>query len=64
MPRYRAYLIDQDDRVTSYQTIDAGSDEEALRAAKPLADGHDVEVGLLDRQIGKLSQRTGHSRDD
>ena len=59
MPRYRAYLIDQDDRVTSYQ-IDAGSDEEALKAAEPLADGHDVEVWLLDRQIGKLSQRTGH----
>ena len=54
MPIYRAYLIDKDDRVTSYQPIEAPSDEEALRAAVQLVDGHDVEVWDLDRRVGLL----------
>lgn len=39
MPTYRAYMIDGDDRVTSYKPIDAGTDAEALRAACQFADG-------------------------
>jgi hypothetical protein len=54
MPTYRAYLINQDDRVASYRAIEADSDDEALRAARQFADGGDVEVWLLDRRIGRV----------
>ena len=56
MPTYRAYLIDEDNRVASYRAIEAATDEEALEAAKQLIDGHDVEVWLLDREIGRLKR--------
>lgn len=56
MPTYRAYLIDENDRVTSYRPIDADSDAEALQAARPLVDGCDVEVWQLDRRIGRLER--------
>ena len=57
MPRYRAYLIETDNRVHSYRAVDAESDEEALEAAKRLVDGHDVEVWLLDRMVGRLNRQ-------
>lgn len=56
MPRYRAYLIETDNRVHSYKPVDAESDEEALEAAKRLVDGHDVEVWFLDRMVGRLNK--------
>ncbi len=56
MPTYRAYLIDDENRVASYRAIEAATDEEALEAAKQLVDGHDVEVWLLDREIGRLKR--------
>jgi hypothetical protein len=56
MPTYRAYLIDSENRVQSFQPIEAESDAKALEAAKRLVDGHDVEVWLLDRKVGRLSK--------
>jgi hypothetical protein len=56
MPTYRAYLIDGDDRVASYKPIDAETDAEALKAARQLVDGFDVEVWQLDRKIGRLGR--------
>ena len=56
MPTYRAYLIDRNDRVASYRPVDAGSDAEALQAARQYVDGCDVEVWLLDRMIGRLER--------
>jgi hypothetical protein len=57
MPIYRAYLIDKDDRVQSFKPVDADGDDEALTAAQQFVDGHDVEVWLLDRMVGRLSKR-------
>ncbi len=57
MARYRAYLIEKDNRVHSYKPIDADSDEEALKAARRLVDGHDVEVWSLDRMVGRLNKQ-------
>jgi hypothetical protein len=54
MPSYRAYLINGENRVTSYRPIDADTDEEALKAAQQFADGCDVEVWHLGRKIGRL----------
>ena len=56
MPTYRAYLIGEDNCVTSYRAIEAATDEEALQSAKQFVDGHDVEVWLLDREIGRLNR--------
>lgn len=55
MPTYRAYLIDGNNRVTSYKPIDAATDSEALQAARQLVDGCDVEVWDRDRKIGRVS---------
>jgi hypothetical protein len=57
MPMYRAYFIDEDDRVESFKPVEADSDEEALAVATQLVDGHDVEVWLLDRMVARLSKR-------
>ncbi len=54
MPTYRGYLINVDNRVASYRPLEAATDEEALETAKHLVDGHDVEVWLLDREVGRL----------
>jgi hypothetical protein len=54
MPTYRAYLIDADNRVSSYRPIEADTDAAALQAARLLAESCDVEVWDLDRKIGRL----------
>jgi hypothetical protein len=56
MPTYRAYLIDDDNRVASFKPIEAETDAEALRAARQFVDGCDVEVWHLDRKIGRLTR--------
>jgi hypothetical protein len=56
MPTYRAYLINEDNRVASCKPVDADTDAEALTAGRPFADGCDVEVWLLDRKIGRLER--------
>ncbi len=57
MAIYRAYFIDQNDRVISFRPIEAATDEEALALAREFTDGVDVEVWYLDRQIGRLARR-------
>jgi hypothetical protein len=54
MPTYRAYLVDQNDRVVSFKPIDAETDEQAVTAARRFADGCDVEVWLLGRKVARL----------
>jgi hypothetical protein len=56
MPTYRAYLINDDDRVASYKPIEAESDSEAMQAARQFVEGCDVEVWHLDRKIGRLAR--------
>jgi hypothetical protein len=57
MPDYRAYLIDRNDRVIARKDIVAPSDEAALEAARPYADGVDVEVWDHARKVGRLSKK-------
>jgi hypothetical protein len=54
MADYRAYLIDQNNRILSAKEIQADSDEEALEAAKQFVECFDVEVWCLDRKVGRL----------
>jgi hypothetical protein len=56
MPTYRAYLINGNNRVSSFRAIDAETDTEALNAARQFVDGCDVEVWFLDRKIGRLER--------
>ena len=56
MPTYRAYLINRDNRVSSYRPVDADTDADALEAARQFVDGCDVEVWHLDRMIGRLKR--------
>ena len=56
MTTYRAYLINADDRVSSYRVVDADTDADALTAARQFIDGCDVEVWHLDRKIGRLGR--------
>jgi hypothetical protein len=56
MPTYRAYLINEDNRVASYKPVEADTDAEALTAARQFVEGCDVEVWLLDRKIGRLAR--------
>ena len=51
MPDYRAYLVDQDGHFHSAIPIEAPDDVAAVEAAKPLVDGHDVEVWQRDRKV-------------
>jgi hypothetical protein len=55
MPTYRAYLIDADNRVSSYRPIEANTDAAALHAARLFAENCDVEVWDRDRKIGRLA---------
>jgi hypothetical protein len=56
MTTYRAYLIDQNDRVVSFQPIEAETDEEAVEAARLYVDGCDVEIWHLGRKVARLSR--------
>jgi hypothetical protein len=56
MPTYRAYLIDAENRVSSYRPIEADTDVAALQAARLFAENCDVEVWDLDRMIGRLER--------
>ena len=56
MTTYRAYLLNGDNRLSSYRSVDADTDADALKAARQFADGCDVEVWHLDRKIGRLER--------
>jgi len=60
MPTYRAYLINGDNRVTSYKPVEADTDAEAMKAARQFVDNCDVEVWYLDRKIGRLERPKKH----
>jgi hypothetical protein len=57
MPGYRAYLLDEEGHIVTYRPIEADSDAEALEIAKQFVQRNDVEVWLLDRQVGRLERR-------
>ena len=55
MADYRAFLVDRAGHVSEPpKIIVADTDEEAIEAASPLVDGHDVELWYLDRRVAVL----------
>jgi hypothetical protein len=54
MQEYRAYIIGPDGHVESRVDLRCADVAEAFERAKQLADGHDVELWQLDRQMGTV----------
>jgi hypothetical protein len=54
MTDYRAYILGPDGHVQNRVDIICDDEAEALRLAKQLVDGHDVELWQLDRKIEML----------
>jgi hypothetical protein len=57
MPDYRAYIMGPDGHVQNRVELRCDDDAEAIRLAKQLVDGHDIELWQLDRHI-ETSRRT------
>ena len=51
MPDYRAFIMGPDGHVQNRVELRCDDDAEAIRLAKQLVDGHDVELWQLDRQV-------------
>jgi hypothetical protein len=58
LPEYRAFLIDHDGHFHSGVPLEAPDDAAAVAAAKPLVDGHDVEVWQRDRKVAFLTRKS------
>ena len=56
MQEYRAYIMGPDGHVQSRVDIRCDDEAEAIRLAKQLVDGHDVELWQLDRHIATFRQ--------
>jgi hypothetical protein len=54
MTDYRAYIVGTDGHFKTSEVIVADDDQQALRIAEKLVDGHDVELWHLDRKIAVL----------
>jgi hypothetical protein len=52
MQDYRAYIMGPDGHVQNRVDLRCNNESEAIRLARQLVDGHDVELWQLDRQIG------------
>ena len=57
VPDYRAYLIGLDGRIFSAVVLDCKDDAEAIKKAKQLVDGHDIELWQLTRKIATFKQK-------
>jgi hypothetical protein len=54
MGTYRAYVLDQNDRVMKAHVLAAQDDEAALNEARRYLDDHDIEVWHADHVLAKL----------
>jgi hypothetical protein len=59
MPDYRIYIVGHDGNFQSSLALpNCPDDGAAMAAAKPLIDGHDVELWNLDRKVAVFDHRT------
>jgi hypothetical protein len=57
MPEYRAYLVGHDGHFSEAVPLVCGDDDEAMKKAKQLVDGHDVELWQRDRKIATFERK-------
>lgn len=55
MQEYRAFILGLDGRVQESVDLLCENEGEAIKAAKQLIDGHDVELWQRDRQIERFN---------
>ena len=63
MQEYRAYFVGPDGHVQNRVDLRCADDAEAIRLAKQLFDGRDMELWQLDRQIRTFKAHVRGSRD-
>jgi hypothetical protein len=56
MPDYRVYPVKDKHIVGVPAVVTCDSDEEAIEKARPLVNGHDVEVWEGARQVGRIAR--------
>lgn len=57
MADYRAYFVGPDGHFKNFEVITAEDDEQALKIADKLVNGHDVELWQRDRKIAVLPRK-------
>ena len=57
MPQYRAYIIGSDGEFQNSVPLECADDAVALKKAKQLVDGHDVELWQLTRKIARFDHK-------
>jgi hypothetical protein len=57
MPEYRAYLVGHDGHFREAVPLVCIDDDEAMKKAKLLVDGHDVELWQRDRKIARFDHK-------
>jgi hypothetical protein len=55
MVGYRAFIIGPDGHVTNRIEFQSPDDRAAMEQAEAFVDGHDVEVWLEERRVGKIA---------
>jgi hypothetical protein len=58
MAEYRAYTIGRDGHFIAVKALTCADDAEAIDTAKPLVDGHDIELWSGDRLVTRLEANT------
>jgi hypothetical protein len=55
MPDYRVYPVDKDNHIAAVAYIvTCDTDQDAIENARPLVNGHDVELWQGARQVGRI----------
>jgi hypothetical protein len=62
MLEYRVCFVGSDYETTDVLAFTAADDDDAVRHATPLVDGHDVEVWAGDRLVAYIGAATGVRR--
>ncbi|MET4023386.1 hypothetical protein ABIC10_008527 [Bradyrhizobium sp. S3.2.12] len=55
---YYAYVIDDNGHVANRIEINCGDDDEAIRCAKRLVDGHEIELWQETRQVATFTPKS------
>lgn len=58
MPDYRAYILNRDGHIESYEPMVCANDKAAIFAAKRLVADHDVELWQGARKVTTLTRKT------
>jgi hypothetical protein len=53
-PTYRAFVMDRDSHIRAAKIIEAEDDETAIKAVRPMVDGHAIEIWERKRFIVRL----------